>query len=317
VQHLQAWPEKVNSDGNRNMGANPTTTQTYDNRAPWGAVIKETYVRTCTDYQRVNRLVVDQLGVQPTEIDPSKYGAIVHALQRFTDNRVLWDTELDATLLRKHMAFTLFAPAGRADRARIAVDALAAEGYLGDIKARSWDEEALSLIRPHVRFPKQKADRCEACLDLFRTMQKELPQIQGYMERRRWLEKNMPGYGPKAATHFMRNSGMMHYNDGLPIIDVHIHKALEHFGFKHVQYEESCHAFQSMADLIEVPVLILDAVLWCAYAKNWELDGADFDNFGVEEPLKEGTVNNDTGKDRDETSGTRRGRRSKASYRRK
>ena len=288
------------------MAANTKTTQTYDNRTSRDNALKKAQVQRSKDYQRINKLVgPQQLGLQQT-IDPLKYAAIVHGLQRFWDNRVLWDTEKDATLLRQHLAFTLSVPGGRADRAREAVDMLTAEGYLGDIKARGWDDAAVAILKPRVRFYNQKARRIEDCLMKFEGMRRQLPQITDNMEKRKWLEWYMPGFGPKAATHFMRNSGLMSYMDGLPIIDVHIHKVLEHFGFKHSEYEESCHAFKSLSDLVEIPVLILDAVLWCAYANNWEVDEADFDNFGVTEPLKTGTVNNGTGKDINRKSANRR-----------
>jgi thermostable 8-oxoguanine DNA glycosylase len=289
------------------MGANTETSKTYDCRAGFGKALKEGHIRGCADYKRLKRLTgPEQLGLI-RDLDPSAYAGIVHGLQRFYDNHVLWDAGQDATVIRKHMAFTLFAPAGRADRARTAVDMLADMGYFDETKARGWDDEVYAVLKPRVRFWRQKTDRCGACMRMFDTMRDELPKEEGNINRRRWLMKYMPGYGPKAATHFMRNSGMMHYMDGLPIIDVHIHKALEHFSFRHSDYDEACLSFRRMAELVDVPVLILDAVLWCAYANNWELDGADFDNFGILEPLKQGTVTNgnDTGKDNDNTAGLR------------
>jgi hypothetical protein len=92
--------------------------------------------------------------------------------------------------------------------------------------------------------------------------------------------ESVVGFGEKAASHFMRNTGLMRGWSALPIIDTHIHKALEVYQLPHKGYPDAECSFTALATKTGIPPLLLDAVLWCAYAKNWDVTHSDFDNFG-------------------------------------
>jgi len=230
-------------------------------------------------YGRLQTLIGPKhLGLQD-RLDPDAYANILKGLQRFYANRHAWGGSYHS-LIAKHLAFTLFVPGGRADRAREAVNLMDSAGYFIAPYDQP-EDEAREIIGTRVRFPNQKADRFFGAVRQLDRIDAELPQVDGYINRRKWLERNIQGFGPKAATHFMRNTGLMHYSDGLPIIDVHINKALKAFNFRHETYDIAAESFQRLSELLDVPVLLADAILWCAYANNWNTSGADFDNFGI------------------------------------
>ena len=213
-------------------------------------------------------------------------------IEGFKLNRALINSELHRTVpsvVLKHLAFTCFAPGGRADRARMAVELMDSTGDWFGNPDITWSfqearvAELATAITPYVRFPNQKAlhflesaAKLPALLTLIggRTISKS--QMDGAYE---YMLDNMPGFGMKSAAHFLRNVGMFGECYAFPIIDVHIHKALESFGFQHSGYEDAQPAFCHLANLIELPVILLDAALWCSYANNWDISHADFDNF--------------------------------------
>lgn len=187
-------------------------------------------------------------------------------------------------LLKQHLAFTLFVPAGRADRAYTAIERLTKKGMLNG-KTPKTASPIIRVIESHVRFPAQKARRLLRALDILPGFCKWAQQnkgepIQQFVDRcHDYLLKYMPGMGMKASAHFMRNVGIWTTGYGRAIIDVHIHKALEAFNFKHATYDEAEQSFFMLSQLTGLPVLLLDAYLWCAYSGNWELESADFGNF--------------------------------------
>ena len=260
------------------MGTNDTTTKATNHSATRVQSVSEEHIRNCVDFQRLRTLVgPTRLGLQK-DLDPYAYMHIVDGLQRFYANRYAWVTM--PGIIAKHLAFTVFVPGGRADKAREAVDLMDVAGYF-QAPYDTPEDEARKIISTRVRFPNQKAKRFFEALAQFDRIRDNLPTISGYLNRRDWLENNVGGFGPKAATHFMRNTGLMHYSDGLPIIDVHINKVLKELNFQHDTYATASESFQRLSELIDVPVLLTDAILWCAYADNWDTTGADFDNFGI------------------------------------
>ena len=227
------------------------------------------------------------LGLPPA--DPFCLGELHGAMGRFASNRTLWFNQHEIPefrcLLQSHLCFTLMAPAGRADRARMGVNALRDANLGGRL---SWATSHVhKLIAPYCRFPNQKAGRVTRALNgwdvVFGTGDQVRPWLVEWdaQQTRTWLMKQVKGFGPKAASHFMRNTGLMSGYQALPIIDVHIHKALEGLGMPHGTMPEAEASFTALSRGIKVEPMLLDAVLWSAYSKNWNNETADFDNFGV------------------------------------
>jgi thermostable 8-oxoguanine DNA glycosylase len=193
----------------------------------------------------------------------------------------------DQLVLKQHLAFTLMVPGGRADRAREAVNIMTARNVFSPDSA---NDDALWValrpaMRPLVRFYKTKLEYVRGGLrkwDELVTQTRQWPKVaETDPGMRPWLTTHIKGMGLKAASHFMRNVGLSRSTTAHPIIDVHIHKALDRFNFEHDSYATAEQSFAWLSKLVDVPVLTLDTMLWCAYANNWEMDTADFDNFGA------------------------------------
>ena len=143
------------------------------------------------------------------------------------------------------------------------------------------------MIRPYARFHNVKAVRLVSALKTqlpklinVVCIPSTLPRDAWLYEIKGWIRTNLKGLGQKAAAHFMRNTGLWMEHYAFPLIDVHIHKALEAYHFKHSTYKEAEKSFWTFAKMTDLPVILLDAVLWCAYANNWEFSNSDFDNYG-------------------------------------
>lgn len=223
---------------------------------------------------------------------PEQVQVIVHGLQCFAANRNLWGDTKDPMssahwLIIKHMAFTMFVPGGKADRAREAVDHLDKHDVLHVLgKYENW-EKAKKKVNSLVRFYPTKEKHIKAAIENLDEIREAMMSPGWSVEARRsWLVENVKGYGPKAAAHFMRNTGLMSGYNALPIIDVHIHKALGALNFEHETYEQAEKSFMQLSRLLQLPPLFLDAGLWCAYAGNWELESSDFGNFGWDTTTK-------------------------------
>ena len=97
-----------------------------------------------------------------------------------------------------------------------------------------------------------------------------------------WHEgiNKIPGFGPKATAHLMRNIGLFNFGPtDYPIIDVHILKALNAFNFKIGDYAEAEESFRGLARLVDIPIILLDAMLWLSYSDSWNKTNVDFGNF--------------------------------------
>lgn len=220
----------------------------------------------------------------------------------FMDNRRLLLTDsspADQLLLRQHLAFTLFVPAGRADRAALGIAeitklGLLDSGWCGGPSDRL--RRITEAIRPYVRFYRQKAERLVLALGT-------LPDLQsGYTAAiapmcntldepvidtiHSWLQVRVKGMGDKATAHFMRNVGLFTETYAYPIIDTHIHKALEAGNFKHGTYTEARRSFIRMSAMFEIPPVLMDAYIWCTYSGNWNPETADFSNFNTTKPVE-------------------------------
>lgn len=239
--------------------------------------------------------VLKEAGLKPPQCSYNKFVRLATALNGFAANRELWfQGDVDSRLtLQQHLAFTLIVPAGKASRGREAVMRLTRRGtipYYGQC-GDALEQQILVQTREYVRFPNQKAKRIAAALKNWDAKVTRIIELlkepgRGVKAIRSDIMALFSGYGPKAAAHFMRNTGIMGGYDALPIIDTHIMKLIDALGFgidpnrgSYSQYE---HHFARLARLTGIPPLLLDAVVWCAYADNWELSGADFDNFKTE-----------------------------------
>ena len=225
--------------------------------------------------------------------------ALQTALVRFASNRDRWNDPnygfgmLDPVLW-KHCLFTLWVPGGKASKVRTAIDLLDQDGWF-DRPSDSWDTDILAeKISPYVRFPKQKARRTKTALANIRSMFRTTVPVPlaapagatgavtidlSAAVTHATVVQTVSGMGNKAAAHFMRNTGLSTGWDAIPIIDVHILKFLGD-GYSASRYGQASWEFRARAHAYDVPPLLLDAALWCAYANNWNISKSDFDNFG-------------------------------------
>lgn len=231
-------------------------------------------------------------------------GHLAAAMNRFSGNSKLWDKqdELEArTTLQKHLCFTLIVPAGRADRARTAVDNLAAAAIIpyrhigvkapgvplddADVYDTELYKRVFAAIRFHARFPQQKAIRVtKALMEWDSKILQSLPLSgKGAENKAQMVRCVINGMGPKATAHFMRNTGLMSGLDVIPIIDTHIIKLLVALGYvyedENPSYKGYSEKYMRLARKEGIPPLLLDAVAWSAYANNWDTSASDFDNF--------------------------------------
>lgn len=212
--------------------------------------------------------------------------AILDGVNTLSGNLQLYKVR-DIAMLRRHMAFTLFVAGGVAARAAVAVRKL--EDFIIGTKAMTVDE-ITQVIRPLVRFPAQKAARLVPAFASLPEFVLQVPvegeqhEFEQLLPRlRRWLTDNINGMGPKVAAHFMRNTGLFTANVAYPIIDTHIVKVLNAFGHEisldRLNYTYAENAFCKLAFAVDIPVLHLDAALWCALSGNWNPDAVDFGNW--------------------------------------
>ena len=267
------------------MGNNNATTQ--DNHYGNGT-IADGYTTTVSMFEELG------LGT----LDPQRYTQLSESLDQFEANKWRWQGDsADTAVLRKHLAFTVFAPGGKAAKSREAIDLMDEDimgPFFGAAKSRIVWHKVRDIVGPRVRFPNQKIKRFKHNIGTGSTDGQDIcwSEIQDEMnrvtttaeEKRRWLIASVAGLGHKASAHFMRNTGLVRKDNGFPIIDTHIIKVLKHYALKHANYTESEESFQYLAACRGVPILLLDAALWCGYAKNWDITGADFDNFTVSNP---------------------------------
>ena len=194
-------------------------------------------------------------------------------------------------VLKKHMAFTLMVPGGKALRAFEAIKLLDTIRFFGC--EADWPftvHDVYALIKPYVRFPSQKAER----LWQVRTVWPDIvntvtggrnpvtcgaPPLQRLDYIRDWIIEHVDGMSNKAASHFMRNTGLFGLRKAYPIIDVHIYKVLKAMNANDSGYAYAEPAFEAIAAAIDIPVIILDASLWCAFSGNWDPNQLDFGNF--------------------------------------
>jgi thermostable 8-oxoguanine DNA glycosylase len=229
---------------------------------------------------------------------------IALALDRFACNRALWfsdDPDSDA-LLQKHLCFTLMVPGGRANLSKVAVQMLAAVDRFPWRKDPDNVKAVEAVCRPNVRFPGQKSWRVMAAMDRWSEIKAEVSQLivdqdcndsPAAFIRTQLMARGsvgIEGFGPKAAAHFMRNTGLMRGYGVIPIIDTHVKKLLLYLGYvyedENPTYADYVEKFMRLARKEAIPPLLLDAVAWCGFANNWNVTASDFDNFNYKHKTK-------------------------------
>ena len=303
-----------------------TNTETRQANLANDALVNALIPLTSAELRAIQRRMQAVLTEAKAPLDPAPFMdrliAMAKALNGFATNKLLWwyapRGNVCSALLQKHMAFTLFVPAGRADKARQAVDLLVAAKVLpvdrDEAAAPDLETRILDIIRPLVRFPAQKAKRLAAALSRWYTviapsilvdLENEVDTVTLHKHAMATIQE----YGPKAAAHFMRNTGLMSGSTALPIIDVHILKLLAGLGFtvtdsrgRSLPYDGYVQQFATLSKITDLPPLLLDAMAWCSYAGNWDMSGSDFDNFGprVAKSVQQTTVKTENDNDRNQ-----------------
>ena len=198
------------------------------------------------------------------------------------DKRLVW-----------HYIFTLLVPGGRADKTSEAVKELLNTADVFSLCRI--DPTAINILNKHalyamfksrVRFPERKADRLLLAMRRWPEVVKLLQQggrglLPEAMHMR--LQSMVPGFGPKAAAHFMRNVGVHSVDtECIPIVDTHIRKFMELIGetpfrSKYGGPASVADGFTSWCRNQGFPLLLADAVIWMMYSGTNETDMVDFE----------------------------------------
>lgn len=141
------------------------------------------------------------------------------------------------------------------------------------VRPMDWDKEFLeSVFRPKTRFFRKKAEKVLLARDSFGITGLKKALVENQVEEnvftaRKWLVKNVKGFGLKEASHFLRNIGFF---ENIAIIDRHILKNLVFYGVikelpknvgekEYLELEEKMRCFASE---IKIPIEELDLLFW-------------------------------------------------------
>jgi len=165
------------------------------------------------------------------------------------------------------LAFCLCTPQSRATSCWKAIESLTKNGML-----YTGSKEQIKPFLNAVRFNENKSNYIVGARNIFSSGKKILIKEKllslGDPERmREWLIKNVKGFGPKEASHFLRNVG---FGESLAILDSHILKNLQRYGVideapksltgkKYLEIEGKMKGF---AEKIGIPFDELDLLLW-------------------------------------------------------
>lgn len=197
------------------------------------------------------------------QLHRTKQPEIVKRLKEFEQ---VWQTGTDAQIFRE-LAFCIFTPQSRAKACWEAVEALTDKNLLFE-----GNELKISQELSCVRFRNNKSKYLKRARDLFTTKGKLrikpiLNDFDDVYECREWLVKNIPGFGYKEASHFLRNIG---FGEKLAILDRHILKNLVKLGvidqipqsISRKKYLEIEQKMQEFAKRVKIPLAHLDLILW-------------------------------------------------------
>lgn len=160
-----------------------------------------------------------------------------------------------------HMCFCLCTPQTTYKKNKIVIARLIENKfYTSDI-----EHEELSEVVREVRFRNNKArwileakERFSEILSIVRN--KNLSTV----EKRRWLVRNINGFGMKTASHFLRNLG----HTDLAIIDTHIIRFMNVTAYPITQrvYEETEEDFKVIAKEKGLTPVEFDSYVWKTYS---------------------------------------------------
>ncbi|MFH1957679.1 MAG: N-glycosylase/DNA lyase [bacterium] len=183
-------------------------------------------------------------------------------LKRLGEFRGKEKTE-NSRILFTELCYCLLTPQSKARTCWEKVSELNSKGLL----FKGGKKEIAECLRG-VRFRNNKAGYIYGARKILPELKKGLRKIRDVNKLRRWLVKNVKGYGFKEASHFLRNIGR---GTDLAILDRHILKNLlalkavrkipGHLSAK--DYLSIERKFLNLSRKIKIPAEHLDLLLWC------------------------------------------------------
>lgn len=165
------------------------------------------------------------------------------------------------------LAFCLCTPQSRATQCWKAIDSLTKNNLL-----YTGSNEQIKPFLNTVRFNENKSRYIVNARELFSennkiVIKQKLLSFGDPVKMREWLIENIKGFGPKEASHFLRNIG---YGETLAILDSHILKNLQKYGViddvpksmttkKYFEIEEKMKEFSKK---VGIPFDELDLLFW-------------------------------------------------------
>jgi thermostable 8-oxoguanine DNA glycosylase len=200
--------------------------------------------------------------------------------------------KLDKTLVA-HYAFTLLVPGGRADKAAAVVKQLITDYDVFALCQVDTAAESIlnlkvleELFSSRIRFPRQKAENFVLAMrrwpEVVAVCQSNLDADTAHKR----LVALVPGFGPKAAAHFMRNIGVHNVDgDAVAIVDTHIQKFVDMLQVnapkRRYGKDSVAVAFTLWCKNSGYPLLLADAVVWMMYSRTQADNMVDFGGFNV------------------------------------
>jgi len=193
-----------------------------------------------------------------------------HQIKKDIYNRIfefksVWN-EADEKRLFQELVFCLFTPQSKAVNAWETVIKLTENNKLFEANASSISND-LNLVR----FRNNKASYLIKAREMFfnnsKGIRETLLEFTSVLEKRKWLNRNIKGYGLKESSHFLRNIGFV---EDIAILDRHILRNLKRFNViseipksipeqKYFQIENQMKKFSNK---ISIPLGHLDLIFW-------------------------------------------------------
>lgn len=165
------------------------------------------------------------------------------------------------------LAFCLCTPQSRATQCWKAIESLTKNNLLF-----TGTKEQIKPFLNSVRFNENKSNYIVSARKLFSngsdiSIKEKLLSLEDPEKMREWLVQNIKGFGPKEASHFLRNIGL---GESLAILDSHILKNLQKYGvigevpksLTDKKYFEIETKMKEFAQRIDIPFDELDLLLW-------------------------------------------------------
>lgn len=167
----------------------------------------------------------------------------------------------------EELAFCLCTPQSKATSSWGAISSLKKNGLL-----YNGTSDQIKPFLNAVRFNETKSKRIVEAREKFVkdgkvSIKQLLLDKGGESQMREWLIENINGFGPKEASHFLRNIG---FGESLGILDSHILKNLHQYGvieevpksMTHRKYFEIESKMKEFSEKIGIPFAELDLLFW-------------------------------------------------------